>query len=252
MREPLLETLELTRRFGGLAAVKSVSIAFAPGEVHAVIGPNGAGKTTLINLLSGDLPPTSGRILFKGREIAGRPAHSISHLGIGRSYQKTNIFLNFTTRQNCWLAAQSRLPTSFRFFSPAHRRQDVAARADKALALTGLEARAGRLAKEMSHGEQRQLEIAMMLATEPELLLLDEPMAGMGAEESERTVELIRKLAADHTVVLIEHDMDAVFKLADRLTVMVNGEVLETGTPESIRTSPAVREAYLGEEEALS
>jgi len=248
MAEVLLETQELTRRFGGLAAVSCVSLAFQAGQVHAIIGPNGAGKTTLINLLSGDLLPSSGCIAFKGRDITRLPAHRISHLGIGRSYQKSNIFAGFTTRRNCWLAAQSRLPSSFRFLLPAHRRRDVAARAEGALTLVGLEGRREVLAKKLSHGEQRQLEIAMMLATEPELLLLDEPMAGMGAEESERTVALIRRLAADRTVILIEHDMDAVFKLADRLTVMVNGEVLESGTPEAIRNSPLVREAYLGDE----
>ncbi len=248
MTEPHLTTENLSKNFGGLAAVKHVSLAFAPQRVHAIIGPNGAGKTTLINLLSGELLPSGGRILFGRRDITRLPAHRVSHLGVGRSFQKTNIFPSFTCFQNCWLAAQSRLPSSLRFLRPAHSNAVVRARAERAMELAGLSPRAGVLASAISHGEQRQLEIAMMLATEPELLLLDEPMAGMGAEESERVVALIKRLAGDHTVILIEHDMDAVFAVADSLTVMVDGTVLESGAPETIRNSAAVKEAYLGEE----
>ncbi|MBI4969019.1 MAG: ABC transporter ATP-binding protein [Rhodospirillales bacterium] len=250
MTEIVLETRALSRHFGALMAVDDVSIGFEKGEVHAVIGPNGAGKTTLINLLSGELLPSSGSIHFKGQDITRLPANAISHLGIGRSYQKTNIFPRFTVFENCWLGAQSRLPSSFRFFRPASRYDAVRARTERALELCGLSQRAHATAAAMSYGEQRQLEIGMMLATEPELLLLDEPLAGMGAEEAHKVVELIQRLAKDHTIILIEHDMDAVFAVAQRLTVMVNGRVLESGTVEKVRTSKAVQEAYLGEDEA--
>jgi len=248
MPEPALRTEVLSKQFGGLAAVQDVSLDFAAGEVHALIGPNGAGKTTLINLLSGDLPPSAGRILLDGRDITALPAHRVSQLGIGRSYQKTNIFPAFTCYRNCWLAAQSRLPSSLRFFRPARAYTQVSAAVERALALAGLSARADSIAATISHGEQRQLEIAMMLATDPRVILLDEPMAGMGPEESERVVALIARLAADHCIVLVEHDMDAVFAVAHRLTVMVGGRVLESGPPAQIRTSQAVREAYLGDE----
>ena len=244
----VLETSGLTRRFGGLAAVDEVSIAIARGRVHAILGPNGAGKTTLINLLSGNMRPSSGTIRFKDRDITGLGAHDVSQLGIGRSYQKTNIFRDFTCFENCFLAAQSRLPSAMRFFRPAARYGDVTARADRALALCGLARRAGTVAAHMSYGEQRQLELGMMLATEPELLLLDEPLAGMGREESARVVELLRELAKGHTLVMIEHDMDAVFAIAETITVMVNGRVLETGPAAAVRASAAVRAAYLGED----
>jgi len=244
--EPILRTEALTRRFGGLTAVNDVRIDLRMGEIHAVIGPNGAGKSTLTNLLSGDLPPTSGRILFRDRDIAGRAPHRISRLGVGRSYQKTNIFKPFTVLENCRLAAQSRAPHALRILSRAERFRDLARNAEAALELAGLAQRADEIAANLSHGEQRQLEIAMCLATAPTLLLLDEPLAGMGATESARMVELIRALGRDHAVMLIEHDMDAVFAVAQRLTVMVNGEVLESGMPEAVRASPAVQSAYLG------
>jgi branched-chain amino acid transport system ATP-binding protein len=247
-REIVLETRALSRRFGGLAAVDEVSIAVARGAVHAILGPNGAGKTTLINLLSGNLPPSSGTIHFKDRDITGLAAHDVSQLGIGRSYQKTNIFREFTCFDGCFLAAQSRLPSAMRFFRPAARYRAVAERAEHALALCGLAARRDTRAAHMSYGEQRQLELAMMLATEPELLLLDEPLAGMGREESARVVDLLRDLAKGHTLVMIEHDMDAVFAVAETITVMVNGRVLESGPAAAVRASPAVRAAYLGEE----
>ena len=244
----MLRAQEVTRNFGGLMAVDGVSLAFALGRVHAIIGPNGAGKTTLINMLSGDLAPTSGHIFYGEHEITALPAHRISRLGIGRSYQKTNIFPNVTCYQNAWLAAQSRMTTSMRFIRPAGRYREVDARAMAALDMVGLSARAGAVAAEISHGEQRQLEIAMLLATEPRVLLLDEPTAGMGPEESEGVVALIKRLAADHCIVLIEHDMDAVFAVADELTVLVNGRVLDSGPPDAIRANPTVREAYLGDE----
>ncbi len=249
MSEPLLTTERLGRQFGALRAVFGVSLEFTPGVVHAIIGPNGAGKTTLINLLSGDLPPSDGRIHYRGQDITGLPPERVSQLGIGRSFQKTNIFPGFTCFENCWLAAQSRRRTSMRFFRPARRLADVEARALKALDTCGLGERRDTAAAEMSYGEQRQLEIGMMLATEPDLLLLDEPLAGMGTEEASQVVELLRRLAEEHTLILIEHDMDAVFAIADLITVMVNGEVLETGSVEQIRNSAEVQQAYLGVEE---
>jgi branched-chain amino acid transport system ATP-binding protein len=249
MSEIILETKDLSRQFGALVANDMVSISFAKGTTHAVIGPNGAGKTTFINLLSGELLPTAGHIFYKGQEITQMPADQVSHLGIGRSFQKTNIFPTFTCFENCWLGAQSRLPTSFRFFRQASAYDDVKARTERAIELCGLSHRADTVANAMSYGEQRQLEIGMMLATEPELLLLDEPLAGMGAEEAHKVIDLLKRLGKDHTLILIEHDMDAVFAVADKLTVMVNGRVLETGTVEQIRASKAVQEAYLGTEE---
>ncbi len=249
--EPILRTQGLTERFGGLVAVSDVSLDLHVGEVHVVIGPNGAGKTTLTNLLSGDLPPTSGRVMFGGRDIAGSSADQISRMGIGRSYQKTNIFLPFTVFENARLAAQSRTPHALKVLSRAVDFAEINRRADAALEAAGLTHRAQRVAATLSHGEQRQLEIAMCLATQPRVLLLDEPLAGMGPHESQRMVELIKSLTADHAIMLIEHDMDAVFALAHRLTVMVNGEVLESGTPEQVRSSPAVQLAYLGGEELL-
>ncbi len=251
MSEPILRTKALTKCFGGLVAVSDVSLDLFVGEIHVVIGPNGAGKTTLTNLLSGDLPPTSGEVLFEGRNIAGHASDQISRLGIGRSYQKTNIFLPFTVFENCRLAAQSRTPHALQVFQRAAGYADINRRAEEAMAAAGLSHRAQRIAATLSHGEQRQLEIAMCLATQPRLLLLDEPLAGMGPHESQRMVDLIKGLTAEHAIMLIEHDMDAVFALANRLTVMVNGEVLESGTPEAVRSSPAVQLAYLGGEELL-
>jgi branched-chain amino acid transport system ATP-binding protein len=251
VNELILSTRDLTRHFGGLAAVKGVSIECRMREVHAVIGPNGAGKSTLINLLSGDLVPTSGSVTLRDRDITGEAPNRISQLGVGRSYQKTNVFLPFTVFENCRLAAQSRLKTSMRFFRSALSNRQVNEAAEQALVEAGLEGRAGVPVVELSHGEQRQVEIAMTLATRPTMLLLDEPLAGMGAEESARIVELLRKLVSEHAILLVEHDMDAVFAVASVLTVMVNGTVLESGTPEEIRGSRAVQEAYLGAEELL-
>ncbi len=247
MVDAVLETSGLSRLFGGLAAVQDVALSVVPGEVHAVVGPNGAGKTTLINLLSGDLRPSSGTVRYRGEDITGWPAYRIARAGIGRSYQKTNIFREFTAFENCWLASKAtlgRLP----MLRPATTYRETIERAERALALCALEQRRDTRAGAMSYGEQRQLELAMMLAAGPKLLLLDEPLAGMGPEESQRVVELLRKLAADHTMVMIEHDMDAVFAIAQRITVMVNGAVLATGTPEAIRANRQVQQAYLGED----
>jgi len=249
MSTPLLEIQHLSKQFGALRAVHDVSLTFAPGEVHAVIGPNGAGKTTLINLLSGHLPPSNGQIHYRSNDITRLGPDRVSQLGIGRSFQKTNIFPNFTCRENCWIAAQSRERSSMRFFRPASRLRQVETRALDALARCGLGARADTVAAAMSYGEQRQLEIGMMLATEPDLLLLDEPLAGMGSEESQQVVALLRELATRHTLILIEHDMDAVFAIADRISVMDNGGLLATGTTEEIRNSAEVQRAYLGDDD---
>ncbi|SEH33892.1 ABC transporter ATP-binding protein [Magnetospirillum fulvum] len=246
-RACVLETRGLTKSFGGLVAVNAVSLRFLERQTHAIIGPNGAGKSTLVNLLTAHLPPSGGRILCRNTDITGLPAHRMTGLGIGRSYQKTNLFPSFTCFENCRLAAQTRLPTSMRFFRPAARYREINRHAEAALDLCGLSARRDRVAGTMSYGEQRQLEIGMVLASGPEILVLDEPLAGMGREESERMVALLRGLAPHFTIILIEHDMDAVFSLAEVLTVMVNGTLLETGPVEQVRASVAVRDAYLGD-----
>ena len=249
MTEALLETRGLSKQFGGLAAVSDVSLAFEAGRVHAVIGPNGAGKTTFLNLLSGEMRPSAGAVLFKGHAITGLTPDRVARLGIGRSFQRTNVFAELTCFENCWIAAQSRLPNSLRFFRPASRRGDIAAAALRSLEMCGLLARRDHAASAMSHGERRQLEIAMILATEPDLLLFDEPLAGMGYRESQEVIALLRRIAEKHTLVLIEHDMDAVFSIADRITVLVNGAVLETGSVAEIQRSRAVQAAYLGAED---
>jgi len=245
--EIVLETRSLSRHFEGLAAVNCVSLACRMSEVHAVIGPNGAGKSTLINLLSGDLLPSTGRVFLRGDDVTGLPPPRMSRLGVGRSYQKTNVFLPFSVFENCRLAAQSRLATSMRFFRRAHSYRTVSDAAMRAIAQVGLEQQADKTVGTLSHGEQRQVEIAMTLATGPSVLLLDEPLAGMGAEESTQIVELLKALADDHAILLIEHDMDAVFALANTLTVMVNGVVLQSGAPDAVRSNRAVQVAYLGE-----
>ncbi len=247
-RETLLSAEHMTRRFGGLAANQDVNISLERGVLHALLGPNGAGKSTCINMLSGDLPPSEGTIRFKGEDITRLSSHQRSKIGIGRSYQRTNIFPKFTVLENCRLAAQSRNPRPWRLFADALRLTDTVERAKAAIAEAGLAGREDRIAGTMSHGEQRQLEIAMVLATDAEVLLLDEPLAGMGSEESAQMVTLLNRLKATRAILLVEHDMDAVFAVADRITVMVNGQVLESGTPEQIRNSPDVQQAYLGHE----
>ncbi len=247
MSDVVLQTRGLSRHFGGLAAVDGVSLSCRMSEVHAVIGPNGAGKSTLINLLSGDLRPSAGRVFLRGEDVTGLSSPRISGLGVGRSYQRTNVFLPFTVFENCRLAAQSRLATSMRFFRQAARYRAVSDAALRVIEQVGLARQADRPVETLSHGEQRQVEIAMTLATDPSLLLLDEPLAGMGAEESVQIVELLRTLAGDHAILLVEHDMDAVFALANTLTVMVNGAVLESGEPQAVRSNRRVQVAYLGE-----
>ena len=254
MHDILLSARHLTKRFGGLAAVNDVSLDLSRDEIHAVIGPNGAGKSTLTHLLSGDLPSTSGQIQLGAQDVTGWSADRISHHGLGRSFQKTNIFSPLSVWENIRLAAQSRStpapgnPLGWWLRADAHA--GVNQRAERALNLARLSARRNTVAGLMSHGEQRQLEIDMCLATEPEVLLLDEPLAGMGVAEAERMVELLLALKQDHAMLLVEHDMDAVFTLADRLTVMVNGQVIASGTPAEIRADANVQAAYLGEEHA--
>jgi len=240
----------LTKVFGGLTAVNNVSLDLSSGTVHAVIGPNGAGKTTLINMLSGDLAPTAGSIQFDGRDIVGYSSDQRSRMGLGRTYQKTNIFGSFTALENCRLAAQSREAHALSMWRSTRAYPSLEREAERALAAVGLEQRAMATAGTLSHGEQRQLDIAMSLATRPQVLLLDEPLSGMGADESASMVGLLRGLAKDHAVLLVEHDMDAVFALAEVLTVMVNGCVLASGTRDQIRASDEVQRAYLGSAEA--
>ena len=249
MTDVLLQTVDLRRTFGGLAANDRVNLSLRRGQVHALLGPNGAGKSTLINLLSGDIPATSGQVIYRGDDITGLSPHERSLIGIGRSYQKTNIFPGFTVRENCRLAAQSREPRAGRIFSDAAAWSPYREAVDDALARARLADVAERRAGELSHGQQRQLELAIVLATRPQVLLLDEPLAGMGHEESLRMIELLRGLVASHAILLVEHDMDAVFSIADMVTVMVNGVVLMTGTPGQVRASQEVQQAYLGSEE---
>jgi branched-chain amino acid transport system ATP-binding protein len=244
---PLLRATGLTRRFGGLAAVNGVSLSLEVGEVHAVIGTNGAGKSTLINMLSGELPASAGRIEFSGEDVTHWPQPRRARTGIGRSYQRTTIFPEFSVFENCRLAAQAMHPRSWALWESATRCAASTRAAHEALEATGLEDHAQRQAGALSHGGKRQLEIAMCLATRPRALLLDEPLAGMGAEETERMLGLLDQLKTGHAVLLVEHDMDAVFRIADRITVMVNGETIASDTPENIRHNREVQTAYLGD-----
>jgi branched-chain amino acid transport system ATP-binding protein len=250
MSEPLLKVEGLTKRFGGVVAADAIALHIPPGEFHAIIGPNGAGKTTLIGLLAGEISPQGGAIQFDGNDISTLPVHARSLLGIARSFQITSLFGGFTALDNVALAVQAHAGHSFQFWERARRDDALRNPALEALARVGLEARSDVQIGKLSHGEQRQLEIAMALATKPRLLLLDEPMAGMGPDESARMVDMLRKLKGGVTILLIEHDMEAVFALADRITVLVYGRVIASGAPSSVRNDPAVREAYLGEQEA--
>jgi branched-chain amino acid transport system ATP-binding protein len=248
MLEIAMRTIALSKRFGGLAAVDDVSLDFAVGEIHAVIGPNGAGKSTLVNLLSGDFKPTSGDIFLGGRSVTTLAADKRGLLGIGRSYQKTTIFPDATVFENVRLAVQAHARSSIALTVRARVEQGLRTRTDAALSTARLSARSGTRANTLSHGEQRQLEIAMVIATDPKVVLLDEPLAGMSGSESRDMVELIRTLRQGRAVLLVEHDMDAVFAVADRLTVMADGKVIASGAPEEVRRHPAVRAAYLGAE----
>jgi branched-chain amino acid transport system ATP-binding protein len=245
---PVLSVEGLVKRFGGLTATDDLSLTVVPGEIHAVIGPNGAGKTTLINQLSGEFFPDAGRIVFEGRDITRLPPHERSLAGVGRSYQITSVFSDFTALQNVSLAVQGHAGHSFRFWTPTSAQRELTEPARAALAQVGLADRADTPVSAMAHGERRQLEIAMTLAAHPRLLLLDEPMAGMSHAESEGVVQLLAGLKGRYTILLVEHDMDAVFALADRITVLVYGRPIACGTPEEIRNNAEVREAYLGEQ----
>ena len=243
----LLEVTGLVKRFGGLVATDGVNLVVEPGELHAVIGPNGAGKTTLINQLSGEAAPDAGTIVFEGRDITAWPVHKRALAGFSRSYQVTSVFLEFTVLQNVMLAAQAHAGHSFHFWEPQSAESALAATACAALDQTGLAERAGVEAAALAHGEHRQLEIAMTLATQPKVLLLDEPMAGMGHQESEAMIALLLRLKGRCGIILVEHDMDAVFALADRISVLNYGRVIACDAPAAIRKNAEVREAYLGD-----
>jgi branched-chain amino acid transport system ATP-binding protein len=248
MVEPLLRTDRLVKRFGGLVATDTVSIDVRPGEIHALIGPNGAGKTTLVGQLTGNLAPDAGTIHFAGRDVTRLPTHARVRLGLARSFQITSVLREFTALENVALAVQAHAGHSFRFLADVRRDETLRAPARQGLEAVGLGARADTLASVLSHGEQRELEIAMALAGDPKLLLLDEPMAGMGVEESQRMIGFLRALKGERAMLLIEHDMNAVFQLADRITVLVYGRAIASGTPDEIRANEDVRQAYLGDD----
>ncbi|MDO8533875.1 MAG: ABC transporter ATP-binding protein [Xanthobacteraceae bacterium] len=249
MAEALLRIEGLTKHFGGVVASDGISLAVPPGELHALIGPNGAGKTTLIGQLSGEIVPDAGRIRFEGRDITALPIYRRSALGLARSFQITSLFLDFTVLDNVALAVQAHDGHSFRFWRDAREETRLREPARAALARVGLADRSDVVVANLSHGEHRQLEIAMALATSPRMLLLDEPMAGMGPEESARMVKTLGELKQELTILLIEHDMEAVFALADRISVMVYGRVIASDFPDKIRANAEVRQAYLGERE---
>jgi branched-chain amino acid transport system ATP-binding protein len=247
--DALLEIEDLSKRFGGVVASDAIALAVPQGELHAIIGPNGAGKTTLISQLAGEIAPDAGHIRFAGRDITALPIFRRSQLGLARSFQITSLFLDFTVLDNVALAVQAHAGHSFRFWRDARSQAELRTPARAALARVGLAGRADVIVSKLSHGEHRQLEIAMALATTPRMLLLDEPMAGMGPDESARMVKTLRELKRELTILLIEHDMEAVFALADRITVLVYGRIIASGTPEAIRANAEVRQAYLGEQE---
>jgi branched-chain amino acid transport system ATP-binding protein len=248
MTDTLLEVRDLTKNFGALRASDGIRFDVRDGETHAVIGPNGAGKTTFISQLAGNLRPDSGRILFAGEDITSLPAPKRARKGLARSFQITSVYPEFSALQNVALAVQAHAGHSFRFWHDARRDTGLTEPARKVLHDVGLASRADVLAANLAHGEQRQLEVAIALATRPRLLLLDEPMAGMGTDESQRMITLLASLKSKHTIILVEHDMDAVFKLADRISVLVYGRVIASGAPEEVRGNPEVRAAYLGEQ----
>ena len=247
MSEALLVAKNLTKRFGGLAAVNDISISLERNTIHAVIGPNGAGKSTLANLLAGEFPPTSGSIHINGQDMTNASPEKRSQGGLGRSYQKTNILLPLSVWDNVHLAAQSRAQHPFKWLTNATNFVAAYAVSTAVIEQCGLKKSLATIAGALSHGEQRQLEIAMALATQPQVLLLDEPLAGMGHAEASTMIALLQALKKNHAILLVEHDMDAVFALADTLTVMVNGQMIASGTPAEIRANAAVQAAYLGE-----
>jgi branched-chain amino acid transport system ATP-binding protein len=247
MSEVLLRGRGLTRRWGGLVAVSDVSLELERGTVHAVIGTNGAGKSTLINLISGEIPPSGGSVELLGQDITRWPQPRRARAGLGRSYQRNTIYPSFSVLENCRLAAQARFQRPWSFWEDAQRCGTSVPAAREAAARAGLGELLDRTAGLLSHGQKRQLEIAMCLATAPQVLLLDEPLAGMGAEETERMLALLAELKAGHAILLVEHDMDAVFRIADRITVMVNGAVIASDAPAAVRANAEVQAAYLGD-----
>ena len=252
MPEPLLKVGGLIKRFGGIVASDNISLDVEDRELHAIIGPNGAGKTTLIGQLTGEIVPNAGRVEFAGIDITRLPVYRRSALGLARSFQITSLFPDFTALDNVALAVQAHAGHSFRFWRSARGEPQLRQPASAALARVGLGNRVDAPVASMSHGEHRQLELAMALATKPRLLLLDEPMAGLGPDESGRMVSMLRELKREVSILLIEHDMEAVFALADRISVLVYGRVIASGTPAEIREDPAVRQAYLGEQEVVT
>ena len=244
----LLETINLRKQFGALVAVENVSIKVRANSLHALIGPNGAGKTTFFNLLSGNLEPTSGKVLFKGRDITHQPVHRTIHFGIGRSFQITNIFPNLTVFENIRLAAQALGRDNFKFWQAAARFSDYEDRTWNVIEKVGLKGRAHTPARTLPHGDQRKLELGMILAPDPEVLLLDEPTAGMAAEQVPELIALIQEIqtAGNKTVMLVEHNMNVVMSVSDTITVMHQGRVLAEGTPAEIAANKEVQTAYLG------
>ena len=252
MTEPLLRTVALTKRYGGLVATDNLDLEVAPGEVHAVIGPNGAGKTTLVAQLSGEIPPNRGRIVFAGEDITRLSADARALRGLARSFQVTCLCLEFTAIQNVVLAMYARSSRRYDCWRRADQNARLYDASAELLREVGLASRSTMVASELAHGEQRQLEVAIALAMEPRVLLLDEPTAGMGRQESIAMVDLLLRLKGRYAMVLVEHDMNAVFRLADRISVLVYGRCVATGKPEDVRADPAVRSAYLGDEAGLA
>jgi branched-chain amino acid transport system ATP-binding protein len=243
----VLELKGLSKRFGGVIATDGVALDVKPGEVHALIGPNGAGKTTLVAQIAGDLASDGGTIVFDGADVTRAPQHQRVRAGLARSYQVTSVFRRLSVLDNLALAVQARSGSSFSFWRPVASEESLAAEARAIAAEIGLAGREDVAAAALSHGEQRALEVGLALATRPKLVLLDEPMAGMGPEESQRMIALIERVRAQVAVLLVEHDMDAVFRLADRISVLVSGRVIASGAPEAIRAHSEVKKAYLGE-----
>jgi branched-chain amino acid transport system ATP-binding protein len=250
--EPLLRVEKLVRRFGGIVATDNVSLDVASGELHAIIGPNGAGKTTLISQLTGHLSPHAGTVTLGGLDITYLPAHRRCALGLARSFQITSLLPDFTAADNVALAAQAHAGSSFRFFADARKEKGLRDAAHAALDRVGLAHRADVVVSRLSHGERRELELAVALASRPKILLLDEPMAGLGITESQRMVKLLQELRREVSIVLVEHDMEAVFALADRISVLVYGRVIASGDPAAIRQNEEVRRAYLGDQHVVT
>lgn len=248
MADPMLRISGLIKRFAGLTATDNLSLDVAPGEMHALIGPNGAGKTTLIGQITGEIVPNEGSIKFDGQDITHLPVEARARLGLARSFQISSVFDSFSAEGNVALSVQARQRHCFKFWTPARKLTALRTEAQERLAAVGLAGRDGTVAADLAHGEHRQLELAMALATAPKMLLLDEPMAGLGSQESRAMTDLLRRLKSRFTILLIEHDMDVIFSLADRISVLVSGRIIASGTPDEIRRNTSVKLAYLGED----